>query len=183
MRQIEFGPGARLPGFETLDIVAGPHIDHVADAGGRLPFADGEFGLIYASHIIEHFPWYRTTDVLKEWRRVLAPGGSLEVWTVNALVVAKHLLDAEEKPGGANPDPWSRFNPDRNPYLWAAGRLFAYEKEQDGGQYNWHRALFTPRHLTDCLMRAGFSRTRPMKVSEVRGHNHGAINLGIQATR
>jgi ubiquinone/menaquinone biosynthesis C-methylase UbiE len=44
-----------------------------------LPFKDGEASEVYASNVLEHFPHTRTGEVLKEWRRVLAPGGVLKV--------------------------------------------------------------------------------------------------------
>jgi len=182
LRRLEIGPGERLQGFEGVDSIAGPAVDEVADAR-KLPYPDQTFDLVYASHVIEHFPWYETVDVLREWRRVIVDGGTLEVWTVNALVVARRLLEYEQTGTGANPDQWNRFNPGRNPYLWCSGRLFAYRKAFDGGENNWHKALFTPKHLSACLREAGFKKTRQMQYSEVRGHHHGPINMGIEATR
>lgn len=47
-----------------------------------LPFANGSFTKVVAQHLIEHF---RDTEmVLAEWRRVLAPGGTLLLITPNA---------------------------------------------------------------------------------------------------
>lgn len=37
----------------------------------------GSIALIYASHLLEHFGRYQYKDVLKEWFRVLQPGGVL----------------------------------------------------------------------------------------------------------
>ena len=181
-RKLEIGPGARLAGFEGFDILPSESADKVGDAR-KLPYPDGSFSLVYASHVIEHFPWNETVDVLREWARVLEPGGVLEIWTVNACVVAKRLLEYEETGSGPNPDPWKRFNPDGNPYLWCAGRLFAYEKPGEGGHYNWHKALFSPKHLTDCMRGAGLQSTRRMERSQVRGNDHGVINLGIRGVR
>lgn len=52
----------------------------VADAT-RLPWDDGMFDTVYAGEIIEHVP--DPTAALCEWRRVLAPGGTLILSTPN----------------------------------------------------------------------------------------------------
>ena len=184
MRSLEIGPGRkRIPGFETVNVIKTGVTDHVADARA-LPFEDGAFGLVYASHVIEHLPWYQTVDVLKEWRRVLAPGGALEVWTVDGYKVAKALVDYEDRPETwTQPDGWSRYGVDGNPYLWCAGRIFAYAQADGGDSVNWHRALFTPRHLMKCFEQAGFRDVRLMDRSEVRGADHGWINLGVRGVK
>ena len=50
------GGGSRLPGFETLDIVGGPNVDHVCDTDKPLPFKDNNFDLICASHVLKYIP-------------------------------------------------------------------------------------------------------------------------------
>jgi SAM-dependent methyltransferase len=47
----------------------------VAAAGERLPFPDGSFDLVYVSHVLHHAADHRA--VLREIRRVLAPGAAL----------------------------------------------------------------------------------------------------------
>ena len=54
----------------------------VADAS-RLPFRDGAFHAVVAQHLIEHFE--RPDELLREWARVLAPGGRLAVATPNVM--------------------------------------------------------------------------------------------------
>ena len=178
MRQLHIGPGAdKLDGFETLDIKPGLRIDHVADARS-LPFSDNTFELIYASHIIEHIPWYDTATALAEWFRVLTPGGALEVWTVDAYKVAKEIIEAEESMSMKEPpDGWKRYNPERNIFKWCAGRIFAYSKTGAPGDPNWHRALFTPNYLVSCFLQAGFGNV--CRLEKPRGKDHGFCNLGI----
>ncbi|HEV8441089.1 MAG TPA: methyltransferase domain-containing protein, partial [Methylomirabilota bacterium] len=85
-RMLEIGPGRkRNPGFETLNIVGGYHVNYVLDARSKLPFKDETFELLYASHILEHIPWYQTDATLKEWTRVLRPGGKLQIWVPDGL--------------------------------------------------------------------------------------------------
>lgn len=181
-RCLEIGPGAHaLPGFETLNIAPGRWVDYVHDAGGRLPFDDDTFDLIYASHILEHIPWYQTGAVLQEWRRVIAAGGRLEVWVPDGLKVCQAFVEAEvDGSTRFHEDGWTRFNPDHDPCAWAAGRLFTYgDGEGTLNHPNWHRALFSPRRLKQFFEQAGFTCVREMDRSEVRGADHGWINLGV----
>ena len=106
LRRLEIGPGAlRIRGFETLNIRAAANVDYVVDATARLPFADGTFHLIYASHVLEHVPWYQLEATLAEWVRILRPGGRLEVWVPNGLRIAQAEIDpAVDQPDGERRD-------------------------------------------------------------------------------
>lgn len=66
--------------------------DVVAPAD-QLPYDDGTVSEILAMDILEHFPPFRTQDVLAEWRRVLAPGGRLTVRVPNLLALAKAIVN------------------------------------------------------------------------------------------
>jgi len=69
----------RIPGFKNMDIDAHAGVDFVGDVSNLSQFPDGSVDEIYASHILEHFEHHRTLAVLKEWCRVLRPGGRLLV--------------------------------------------------------------------------------------------------------
>lgn len=181
-RRLEIGPGAfPLPGFESLNIVGGRWIDYIANAASRLPFDDDAFELIYAGHVLEHLPWYQTSEVLSEWRRVLAPGGVLEVWVPDGLKICQAFVEAELRGDRSfEEDGWFRFNPEKDPCAWASGRIFTYgDGEGTLDHPNWHRALFSPRRLMQLFEQAGFVDVRQMQPSEVRGADHGWINLGV----
>lgn len=68
-----------IPGFVHIDAIDYPHVDHVASID-RLSFIeDNSVSLIYACTVLEHFKRRDTINVLKEWYRVLTPGGTLRV--------------------------------------------------------------------------------------------------------
>lgn len=180
-RRLEIGPGdRRLPGFETLNITGGRNIDYVLDATQPLPFADSTFQEIYSSHVLEHLPWYLTETILREWVRVLKPGGHLHIWVPNALKICSAIIEAEEGKIEASPDGWQKLNPDNDPYVWAAGRLFYGANDK---YPSWHRALFTPKFLQRLFSRVGLVNVRLLTPEEIRGFDHGWINLGVGGTK
>jgi len=182
VRRLELGPGDQpLQGFESLNISWTGREDYVLDASKPLPFCDGEYDLIYASHILEHIPWYQTNSVIQEWIRILAPGGTIEIWVPDGLKICRALVDFEEQGNNyIEKDGWYRLNPTKDPAIWAAGRLFTYGDGLGSTDHpNWHRALFTPRLLHLVLTRAGLTDVRRLQSSDVRGHDHGWINLGM----
>ena len=185
-RMLELGPGPeQIPGFETLDIVNGKHVDYVYDAAKRLPFDDNTFDLIYASHVLEHIPWYQTVDVLTQWVRILKPGGHLEVWVPDGLKICKALVDYElHAENYIDKDGWYQFNEEKDPCKWAAGRIYTYgDGSANPDSSNWHRALFTPRYLKLALEKVGLRDIEQMDRSQVRGHDHGWINLGMRGIK
>jgi predicted SAM-dependent methyltransferase len=91
-RKLHIGGKVRVPGWENLNVLAGPTVDHVGDAVDLARFADATFAEIYASHVLEHFDYNGALQLaLKEWHRVLVPGGVLRI-SVPDLDVLAHLL-------------------------------------------------------------------------------------------
>jgi SAM-dependent methyltransferase len=187
VRCLDVAPGVYpVKGFEGIDIQPRKGVRHVGDVR-RLPFPRNTFKVVYASHIIEHLPWYETEEILKEWARVLVKGGILEVWTVDAYKVARCLVELEEQ--GVNPygkDGWKRFNPKGDGYLWCNGKLFAPSKEmrhKKCGDPCWHRSLHTPQSLCKNFQRVGLAEIRLMEREECRGYWHGWCNLGVRGVK
>jgi predicted SAM-dependent methyltransferase len=78
VRRLHIGGKDLKAGWEIFDAIAAGHVDHVGNARDLSRFADGTFAQLYASHVLEHFDYKDAIGmVLKEWRRVLAPGGRL----------------------------------------------------------------------------------------------------------
>jgi SAM-dependent methyltransferase len=181
-RSLEIGPGQdRVPGFETLSVEGGAQVDYVWDASKGLPFETGTFETVYASHVLEHIPWYLTERTLLDWVRVLKRSGRLELWVPDGLKICAALLDAEcGRENRIDLDGWYKFNPTKDPCVWAAGRLFTYGDGHGNPSHpNWHRALFTPRYLRLLLERTALTEITEMDPAQVRGHDHGWINLGM----
>lgn len=77
------GGDHEIPGYENVDRKHGKE-------AYPLPYEDNSIEVIRASHILEHFSHRQVAPVLKEWVRVLEPGGWLRVavpdfnWIVHA---------------------------------------------------------------------------------------------------
>lgn len=69
-----------LDGYENLDAKFGDEVFPIRkNRAGSTMYADNFFDEIRASHVLEHFPHGQTLDVLREWMRVLKPGGWLKI--------------------------------------------------------------------------------------------------------
>jgi predicted SAM-dependent methyltransferase len=78
--KLHLGCGNRyIPGFFHIDGFDAPHIDHVCSIENLSFIESNSIELIYSSHVLEHFKRARLPDVLKEWNRILKPGGILRI--------------------------------------------------------------------------------------------------------
>jgi SAM-dependent methyltransferase len=84
----------------------------------RMPFADGTFTTVYASHILEHIA--NPLTALREWWRLLAPGGHLIVCVPHRDLYEKRL----ELPSIWNPDHKWFWVEDETPGVEQAGWPF-----------------------------------------------------------
>lgn len=77
---LNIGCGAKTwPGFVNIDFPgnwSGKKPDVECDIRA-IPLSDNHADSAYAIHVLEHFYRYETEDVLKEWIRLLKPGGKL----------------------------------------------------------------------------------------------------------
>jgi len=68
-----------------------PHVEVVANCD-KLPFPDNTVNKILNQHLIEHIPREKLNEVLKEWLRVLKPGGKVEIICPNLSYIALHWM-------------------------------------------------------------------------------------------
>jgi hypothetical protein len=141
-----------LAGYENLDAKKGHSL---------LPLhgvEDGTVEEVRASHVLEHFPHGDIETVLREWVRVLAPGGVLKIAVPDFEVIAKQYL---------------------------AGVALPIEGYVMGGQVDaedYHKALFDREALGDAMRRAGLVAIRGWK-SELPDCAALPISLNLCGTK
>jgi predicted SAM-dependent methyltransferase len=91
------GSRTRYPGWKTLDFVAGPKVDYVADCLNLTQFGESSIEALYASHVREHVPYADFEATLTEWHRVLMPSGKLIVAVPDINIPAQLFVRPEVK--------------------------------------------------------------------------------------
>lgn len=94
------------PEWTHVDISSHPLVDaegnlHPVDVVGdarNVPLPSGCAEHVYTQECLEHFPWRETESVLKEWVRLLEPGGTLRIEVPDFLLACNQVLvnDSEE---------------------------------------------------------------------------------------
>lgn len=147
-RRLEIASGfAPADGFEHLDLNPNaPHVEHLCDFSQPLPFEDDTFVEIRAVDCLEHASYRDTETMLREWVRVLAPGGGIFIQTPDAETMMQWYISGR-------PDMVMPEFKDQPPIVSIAWRVLGghadNERVEDGGDFrlNAHYALFSMSSL------------------------------------
>jgi len=93
----------------------------------KLPFPDEYADEIYSSHVIEHFHFKEAFEVLREWNRVLKPGGKITLETPDLYLSCKKFVESDNDYRVANLYPHFFSEAWRGPGFY---HLFLYTEEQ-----------------------------------------------------
>lgn len=139
-----------LPGYVNVDVVearAGKQPDVICDLRELTAFESDSADEVLAVHVVEHFWRWEIEDVLREWMRVLKPGGRMVLECPNLQSACEAFL--------ANPDAGSR--PDRagQRTMWVF-----YGDPQWNDPLMVHRWGYTPRSLAELMESVGLVGAR-----------------------
>lgn len=136
--KLHLGCGKRyIPGFIHIDALPYPHVDSVGPIDKLSKIADRSVDLIYACHVLEHFPRGSVQTVLEEWNRVLRKGGTLRLSVPDFAALADIYIKTRDLSLVIGP---------------VCGR-------QDH-EFNFHYNIFDFSTLSRILAKSGFSEAR-----------------------
>jgi predicted SAM-dependent methyltransferase len=132
-----------IPGFINVDLCDFPHVHYKNNIDDLSMFEDNSAELIYSSHSFEYFDRTEAPNVLKEWNRVLIPGGILRI----SVPDFEKLIQLYNQTNNINK---------------ILGPLFG-RMEIDTGQnlkIIYHRTVYDFNSLKELLERCGFNSIR-----------------------
>jgi SAM-dependent methyltransferase len=139
-----------LAGYVNVDVApsrAGKKPDVICDLHRLEGFADGTAEEILAVHVVEHFWRWEIVDVLREWARVLEPGGAMVLECPNLLSACQQFL--------ADPETFSGPGPEGQRTMWV---FYGDPRWRDPLMV--HRWGYTPRSLAGIMREAGLTDLR-----------------------
>lgn len=136
-----------LPGYVNVDVVAsraGKRPDVLCDLHDLSVFPDNHADEIMAIHVVEHFWRWEVEDILREWVRVLKPGGRMILECPNLVSACEEFLK--------DPDVFSHEGKDGQRTMWVF-----YGDPSWKDPFMIHRWGYTPNSLKKLMESVGLS--------------------------
>lgn len=151
VRRLNLGCGDKiLEGYVNVDVAAsraGRRPDVLCDLHKLEPFESDSCDEVMAIHVVEHFYRWEVIDVLREWLRVLKPGGRMILECPNLLTACQMVL--------ANPQAAAGPGPEGQRSMWV---LYGDPAWRD--PLMCHRWNYTPDSLRAVMQEAGLVNVR-----------------------
>jgi SAM-dependent methyltransferase len=139
-----------LEGYVNVDVAEsrrGLKPDVLCDLHELTPFEDASADEILAVHVVEHFWRWEVVDVLKEWVRVLKPGGKMILEAPNLISACQAVL--------ADPETATLPGSEGQRSMWV---LYGDPGWRDPLMV--HRWGYTPKSLARVMWEAGLRELR-----------------------
>jgi SAM-dependent methyltransferase len=153
--KIDIGCGnSPREGYTGVDIVSEAPGVKIADVTQGLPFADNSVSAVWSSHFLEHLGFQQILPLMGEIRRVLRPGGRVEIAVPDLEYVCRLFVEAEEG------ERWG----------WPIMTIFGHQQ----GPGEFHKTGFTGPKLVQTARQAGL---RPLRLWKVWMKNQESLLL------
>lgn len=181
---VEFGSGhrdlsQRIPNLIRTDIFEGPGITRVENAYDS-SFGDQCAAAILATDVFHHLEY--PLEALREWRRILAPGGRLillepALSLLGRLVYGPFHAEPIGRPSAMQTGrPPAGFDPDQAPYYAAQGNgtfLFVDERNHQQWARDWEPIRIERFAALYYVLTGGYTRPQLLPSAMLRGlHRH-----------
>lgn len=138
-----------------------------------IPFPDDTFDLVYCHQVIEHVKWFDVPRMLREVLRVLRPGGTFEVWTIDFRWIVDAYLSGRDPPPRTRGE--LRLRQDR--MRWLNDEIFCH------GNYHFlHKSCYDEPWLRKLLGEAGFGYAERI-VRKFNGSKSHGNELGMRCRK
>lgn len=148
--------------FLNVDIVDLPKVDLVFDIRQRFPVEDGVIAEIFSAATLEHFRKDDNMHILREFHRVLMPGGTLTISTPDIEAIAAGILQGED-------------------LEYMNQHLFGKYKSDQTEDYDLHRWMFPAAAMISTLQEIGFELAE--KIPNDTGLHDPLYNYLIRARK
>ncbi|GAI82017.1 unnamed protein product [marine sediment metagenome] len=140
-------------GWVNIDCRPECEPDLVHDLVYPLPYEDNSVDEILAKDILEHLSWRKVPDVLKDWLRVLKPGGEIYIQTPDLAMIAHYILIGK---------------------LWTWKQISYWIYGEQNVKENGHMSGFTTPTLARLITEVGF---------RIKEANKGGTNIMLWAVK
>lgn len=123
----------RIAGFVNVDIAPAPSVDVVDDVSILKNFQPETADVIYACHVLEHFPTDQIPWILRRWREVLKPGGEVRISVPDIDRIVRVYVDNWKHFQTSGNSPWVG--------LLYGGQGNPYDYHKTGFNFCWMRYL------------------------------------------
>ena len=150
--RLHLGAGPiNLQGWVNIDAREATHIHLTANNFDLVEFADGTLAEIYMCHVLEHFSFEESEQLLRNFHRKLKPGGTLRI----SVPHFDHLIAIYK----ANSD-----------------NLEIVKRALMGGQdyeYNFHKSIYNKTLLSSLMLSCGYASPQEWTTAEEFGADLG----------
>ena len=147
-KKLNLGCGnKRISGYVNVDVIQNENVDEVFDMK-EIPYKDNSIAAISSEHSLEHLSFEDAEKALREFFRVLKPGGELLLYIPDLELCCQKYLQADNSRS-------VNYMPEKN---WYAACIYGIQKDANGSvaEYQYHLSGYSKTEIKNLLESIGF---------------------------